>query len=158
MAISKISMGGNRRIRLPKQEKELVGLLWRYLKLETVEKLTVATSFLIVALLLFAFGTCALFFLSAGVVKTLTSIIGDEAIANYIVGGVLVAVMAIVYFFRVRLIENRVVSSISASILRSEDDIDDDDDDDEDSEDDMKGSDEDVSSDLSSKEEEGGEL
>lgn len=108
------------KINVPKEERDLFSLLCHYLKLEAVDKLTVAATFLVVVLVLFALGTCALFFLSAGLVKSITTLVGDEALANYIVGGMLVLVLVLFYVFRVRLVENRVVAAISASILRAE--------------------------------------
>ena len=125
-------MIGGRKIKVPKEERELISLLCRYLKLEAVDKLTVATTFVVVALVMFALGTCALFFLSAGLVKSLSALVGDEALANYIVGGSLLLIIVVFYAFRVRLVENRVVAAISASILRAEEGADDDKDDDED--------------------------
>ena len=113
-------MIGDKKIKLPKEERELLGLLSRYLKLEAVDKLSVATTFVVVALVVFALGTCALFFLSAGLVKSISALVGDEALANYIVGGSLLLVIVLFYAFRVRLVENRVVAAISASILRTE--------------------------------------
>lgn len=113
-------MIGDKKIKLPKEERELLGLLSRYLKLEAVDKLSVATTFVVVALVMFALGTCALFFLSAGLVKSISVLVGDEALANYIVGGSLLLVIVLFYAFRVRLVENRVVAAISASILRAE--------------------------------------
>lgn len=113
-------MIGDKKIKLPKEERELLGLLSRYLKLEAVDKLSVATTFVVVALVVFALGTCALFFLSAGLVKSISVLVGDEALANYIVGGSLLLVIVLFYAFRVRLVENRVVAAISASILRAE--------------------------------------
>ena len=111
-----------KKIKVPREERELLTLLCRYLKLEAVDKLTVATTFVVVALVMFALGTCALFFLSSGLVKSLSAVVGDEALANYIVGGTLLVVIIVVYVFRVRLVENRVVAIISASILRAESD------------------------------------
>jgi len=125
-------MIGGRKIKVPKEERELISLLCRYLKLEAVDKLTVATTFVVVALVMFALGTCALFFLSAGLVKSLSALVGDEALANYIVGGSLLLIIVVFYAFRVRLVENRVVAAISASILRAEEGADDDKEDDED--------------------------
>jgi len=110
----------DKNIKVPKEERELYGLLCRYLKLEAVDKLSVATTFVVIALVMFALGTCALFFLSAGLVKSIAAWVGDEALANYIVGGTLVLIIVLFYVFRVRLVENRVVAAISASILRAE--------------------------------------
>ena len=130
-----MSMIGGRKIKVPKEERELISLLCRYLKLEAVDKLTVATTFVVVAFVMFALGTCALFFLSAGLVKSLSALVGDEALANYIVGGTLLLIIVVFYACRVRLVENRVVAAISASILRAEegagDDVEDEDEDDE---------------------------
>ena len=128
-------MIGDRKIKLPKEERELLGVLARYLKLEAVDKLSVATTFVVVALVMFALGTCALFFLSAGLVKSISALVGDEALANYIVGGSLLLVIVVFYVFRVRLVENRVVAAISASILRAEADVDDEEEEDDEDED-----------------------
>ena len=112
-------------------DRALLRLLLRFLKLEAVEKLTVAATFVIVALVVFALGTCAVFFLSTGLVKSLSAWLEDEALANYLVGGVLVLLIIIFYAFRVRLVENKVVASVSASILRAEQREEDEEDDEE---------------------------
>ncbi|MCR5313901.1 MAG: hypothetical protein K6E54_09760 [Bacteroidaceae bacterium] len=110
----------SRQSRIPGVDVELFHLFERYLKLEAVDKLTVATTFLIVALVIFALGTSAIFFLCSGLVHSLSDLVGSEALANYIVGGVLLLIIVLFYVFRVRLVENRVVAAISASILRAE--------------------------------------
>jgi hypothetical protein len=112
----------SRQSRIPGVDVELFHLFERYLKLEAVDKLTVATTFLIVALVIFALGTSAIFFLCSGLVHSLSDLVGSEALANYIVGGVLLLIIVLFYVFRVRLVENRVVAAISASILRAEKD------------------------------------
>jgi len=113
-------MGTGKQTRIPGCDKELLHLLGRYLKLEAAEKLSIATTFLVVALVIFALGTSAIFFLCSGLVHSLSELVGSEATANYIVGGVLVLLIILFYAFRVRLVENKVVASISASILRAE--------------------------------------
>lgn len=106
--------------RLPEGDIRLLRLLERYAKLEAVDKLTVGVTFLIVALVVFALGTSAVFFLCSGLVHTLSELVGSDALANYIIGGVLLLLIIVFYVFRVTLVENRVIAAVSASILRSE--------------------------------------
>lgn len=109
----------------------ILSLLQHYLRLEAIDKLSVATSFLIVFGVIFVLAVSAIFFLSTGAVKSLSAHIGDEAMANYIVGGVLVLMIIVFYCNRKRWVEGPVVRSISASILahsqtNNEEDLDDD--------------------------------
>lgn len=95
----------------------VLSLLLKYARLEAIDKLSVATSFLIVFGVIFVLAVSAIFFLSTGAVKSLSAYIGDEAMANYIVGGVLVLCIVIFYCNRKRWVEDAVVKSISASVL-----------------------------------------
>ncbi len=99
---------------------KLLRTLERYLRLELTEKLTVCVSFVIIALVVFALGSSAVFFLCSGLVISLSDVLGSVALANYVVGGGLVIIICCFYFFRVPLVENRVVEVLSLSILRSE--------------------------------------
>ena len=103
----------SKRNRLPEGDIRLLRLLERYAKLEAVDKLTVGITFLIVALVVFALGTSAVFFLCSGLVHTLSELVGSDALANYIIGGVLLLLIIVFYVFRV-------TAAVSASILRSE--------------------------------------
>lgn len=95
----------------------VLSLLLRYARLEAIDKLSVATSFLIVFGVIFVLAVSAIFFLSTGVVKTLSEYIGSEATANYVVGGILVLLIVVFYCNRRRWVEEPVVRSISASVL-----------------------------------------
>lgn len=89
----------------------------RYLRLEAVDKLTVVTTCLIVSAVVFALATSAVFFLSTGVVKTVTLLTGNEMLSYYIVGGVLLLVIVVFYSMRKRLIENKMARLFSHSLL-----------------------------------------
>lgn len=95
----------------------LLSLMLKYARLEAIDKLSVATTFLIVFGVIFVLAVSAIFFLSTGFVKTLSAYLGDEALANYIVGGILVLCIVIFYCNRKRWVEDAVVRSISASVL-----------------------------------------
>jgi hypothetical protein len=97
-------------------------MLKQYMKLEAIDKLSVAATFLILGGVMFALATSAIFFLSTGVVKSVSRLIGNETAAYYLVGGVLVLVILVVYLNRKAWIERPVVKSISQSILKEETD------------------------------------
>lgn len=97
-----------------------VALLRHFLKLEAIDKLTIVTTYLIVIAVIFALATSAIFFLSTGLVKSISAAIGDEALAYYIVGGVLVLCIVVFYMNRKAWVETPVVKSISSSILNKD--------------------------------------
>lgn len=101
-------------------DKGLLTHLERYIRLESIDKLSVATTFIIVAGVLFALGTSAIFFISTGLVQALSIVVGNEALGYFIVGGLLVVVMVVFYMNRKRWVEDKVVRSISRSILDSQ--------------------------------------
>lgn len=96
---------------------KLLVQLERYLRLETVDKLTVVTTFLIVAGVIFALGTSAIFFLSTALVEAISLMIGNSALAYLIVGGVLVLAIWVFWINRKSWVEDKVVRSLSESIL-----------------------------------------
>lgn len=108
--------------RLYKETTELTDLLKQYLKLEAIDKLSVATTFLIVGGVMFIFAWCAVFFLSTGLVKSLSELLGSESAAYYLVGGVLVLILILFYLFRKSLVESHVVKGISQLILKETED------------------------------------
>ena len=101
-------------------DKGILTNLERYIRLESVDKLTVATTFLIVAGVMFALGTSAVFFISTGLVQTLSVMIGNEALSYYVVGGLLIVIMIVFYLKRKSWVEDKVVRNISRSILDSQ--------------------------------------
>ena len=108
--------------RLASDSRGVLTLLMDYLKLEAIDKLSVATTFLILGGVIFALATSAVFFLSTGLVKSLSGMIGSEAGAYYVVGGLLVLVILIIYLKRKAWIEQPVVRSISQSMLKENED------------------------------------
>lgn len=96
----------------------LLTLLKQYVKLEAIDKISVATTFMVVAGVIFALATSAIFFLSTGLVKSLSMVVGNEATAYYIVGGLLVLIIIIFYINRKAWIERPIVRSISESMLK----------------------------------------
>lgn len=108
--------------RLADDSRGVLTLLVQYLKLEAIDKLSVATTFLILGGVILALATSAIFFLSTGLVKSLSELIGSEAGAYYVVGGLLAVVILIIYINRKAWIEQPVVRNISQSMLKEDED------------------------------------
>ena len=89
----------------------------RYLRLEATERLTMETSFVLLAAVTFALATSAIFFLSTGLVKTLTVWTENEMLSYYIVGGVLVLLILLAFLLKKPLIENPLVRMFSEQLL-----------------------------------------
>ena len=89
----------------------------RYLRLEATECLTMVTSFVLLAAVTFALATSAIFFLSTGLVKTLTVWTENEMLSYYIVGGVLVLLILLAFLLKKPLIENPLVKMFSEQLL-----------------------------------------
>lgn len=110
--------------------------LEHYLRLETVDMLSVATYYIIVALVVFALGTSVVFFLSMALVHALSVWIGNETMAYLVVGLALLLIILIFWFNKKTWVQNKLVRKISVSVLsepmitgdESELDIDDDED------------------------------
>ena len=81
------------------------------------ERLTVLTTCVVVAAVIFALATSAIFFLSTGLVKTLTLLTENEMLSYYIVGVGLLLIILIVYLLRKPLIENQFVKMFSRELL-----------------------------------------
>ena len=109
--------------------------LEHYLRLETVDMLSVATYYIVVVLVVFALGTSVVFFLSMALVQALSVWIGNETMAYLVVGLSLLLIILIFWFNKKTWVQNKLVRKISASVLsepmitgdESELDIDDDD-------------------------------
>lgn len=108
--------------RVPRETEEIVTLLLQYLKLEAIDKLSVATTSLVVGGVVLVFAISAVFFLSNGLVKTISGWLGDEAAANYLMGGVLLLIIILFYSKRKAWVEGSVVKGISQSLLKEEED------------------------------------
>lgn len=106
--------------KVPQETEEILTLLQQYLKLEAIDKMSVAATFLIVGGVVLIFGISAVHFLSTGLVKTLSAWIGDETTAYYLMGGILLLVIVIFYLMRKTLVEGPIVRSISQSMLKEE--------------------------------------
>ncbi|MBR1667702.1 MAG: hypothetical protein IJ693_05400 [Bacteroidaceae bacterium] len=89
----------------------------RYLRLEATERLTVLTTCVVLAAVIFALSTSAIFFLSTGLVKTLTLLTENEMASYYIVGAFLLLIILLVYLLRKPLIENQFVKVFSKEFL-----------------------------------------
>ena len=97
--------------------RRLAYRLERYLRLEAAERLTVLSTCVVVAAVIFALATSAIFFLSTGLVKTLTLLTENEMLSYYIVGVGLLLIILIVYLLRKPLIENQFVKMFSRELL-----------------------------------------
>lgn len=91
--------------------------LEHYLRLETIDKLSVATSFLIVAGVVFALGTSAIFFLSTALVEAISLMVGNAALAYLIVGLFLLLLIVVFLMNKKKWVEDKVVRNISESVL-----------------------------------------
>ena len=89
----------------------------RSLRLEATERLTVVTTYVVLAAVTMALATSAIFFLSTGTVKALTLLTGNEMLSYYIVGAVLVLLILLVFLQRKPLIENPFVRMFSEQLL-----------------------------------------
>ena len=89
----------------------------RYLRLEATERLTVVTTYVVLAAVVMALATSAIFFLSTGTVKALTLWTENEMLSYYIVGGFLVLLIVLAFLLRKPLIENPFVKMFSEQLL-----------------------------------------
>lgn len=116
MIVNTFSMDSDKQ-KLTDDFHRLLYRMERYLRLEAVDKLTVVSSCLIVSAVVFALGTSAVFFLSTGLVKTVTLLTGNEMMSYYVVGVVLLLLIVVFYSMRKRLVESRMVKLFSHSLL-----------------------------------------
>ena len=91
--------------------------LERYLRLETIDKLSVVTTFMIVSGVVFALSTSAIFFLSTALVEAISLMIGNSALAYLIVGLFLILLIVVFLLNKKKWVEDRVVRSMSRNIL-----------------------------------------
>lgn len=91
----------------------------RYLRLEATERLTVVTSYVVLIAVVLALATSAIFFLSTGTVKALTLLTENEMLSYYIVGGILVLLIVLVFLLKKPLIENPFVKMYSDQLLNT---------------------------------------
>lgn len=96
-----------------KISSKLFAQLERYIRLETIDKLSVVTTYMIVALVVFALGTSAVFFLSNALVEALTLVVGNRAVSYLIVGVVLLLLIWVFLANKKAWVENRIVRSLS---------------------------------------------
>lgn len=100
-----------------KISSKLFAQLERYIRLETIDKLSVVTTYMIVALVVFALGTSAVFFLSNALVEALTLVVGNRAVSYLIVGVVLLLVIWVFLANKKAWVESRIVRSLSETVL-----------------------------------------
>lgn len=100
-----------------KVNTKLFAQLEQFVRLETVDKLSVVTTSLIVAGVVFALGTSAVFFLSTAAVEGLSLLVGNKALAYLLVGVVLLLIIWLFLANKKKWVEDRVVRNISESIL-----------------------------------------
>lgn len=100
-----------------KISSKLFAQLERYIRLETIDKLSVVTTYMIVALVVFALGTSAVFFLSNALVEALTLVVGNRAVSYLIVGVVLLLLIWVFLANKKAWVENRIVRSLSETVL-----------------------------------------
>lgn len=103
--------------RVTEDVRRLAYRVERYLRLEATERLTMVTTFVVLAAVTMALATSAIFFLSTGTVKALTLLTGSEMLSYYIVGGLLVLLILLAFLLRKPLIENPFVRMFSEQLL-----------------------------------------
>lgn len=113
MANTESEKVGNDVIRLVKHLEE-------WLKLEAADKMAVLMTCIIVAAVMIALATSAVYFISMGVMKWIAIATGNEMQSCFIVGIALLLIMALFYLLRKPLVENRVVESVSRQMLEDE--------------------------------------
>lgn len=90
----------------------------KYLRLETIDKLTVVMTFLVVALVVFALGTSAIFFLSTAMVEAISLMIGGNSALAYLIVGVFLLLMIWLFLANKKAwVEDKIVRSISENVL-----------------------------------------
>lgn len=97
--------------------KKYITLQIDYLKLTTVEKLTVLLSAMTFVGIIIVLSACVLFFLSAAFVSWLDTVINCTWLANVIVGAIILILMIIVLSFKKRLIINPVTKFVTKLFL-----------------------------------------
>lgn len=100
-----------------KVSTKLFAQVERYVRLETVDKLSVVTSALIVAGVVFALGASAVFFLSTALVEAISLVVGNKAVAYLLVGVLLLLLIWLFLANKKSWVEDRVVRNISESVL-----------------------------------------
>lgn len=103
--------------RIKKDLRQLAVRLERYLRLEAAERLTVLTTAAVLAAVAFALVSFALFFFCFGLVKVLTPLLGDESLCYFILSGVLLLLLLVVFLFRRQFIESHCVRMFSRMLL-----------------------------------------
>ena len=103
--------------RMTEDFRRLAYRVERYLRLEATERLTVVSSFVVLCAVVLALATSAIFFLSTGLVKTLTLWTENEMLSYYIVGAVLVLLILLAFLLKKPLIENPLVKMFSEQLL-----------------------------------------
>ena len=99
--------------------RKLAYRLEKYLRLEATERLTMLTTFVVLAAVTMALATSAIFFLSTGLVKTLTLLTDNEMLSYYIVGVALLLIVLLAFLLRRPLIENPLVRMFSEQLLNT---------------------------------------
>ncbi len=107
---------------LPKDTEKLLELVKQYMKLEAIDKVSVAATSLIVGAVIVVLAISAVYFLCSGLAITLSTWLGSEEKAHYLMGGIIVLIIIIFYWNRKTLVENRVVRSVSQTMLKEEND------------------------------------
>ena len=100
-----------------KVSTKILVLLERYLRLEAIDKLSVVTTSIVVAGVVFALGTSAIFFLSTALVEAISLMIGNVALAYLFVGLLLVLMIVVFLMNKKKWVEDKIVRNISESIL-----------------------------------------
>lgn len=100
-----------------KVSTKLFAQVERYVRLEMVDKLSVVTSTLVVAGVVFALGASAVFFLSTALVEAISLIVGNKAVAYLLVGVLLLLLIWLFLANKKSWVEDRVVRNISESVL-----------------------------------------
>lgn len=112
-------MGMNQDVtnRIKKDMRQLAIALERYLRIEAAERLTVMTTAAVMAAVAFAFVAFALFFLGFGLVELFTPVVGSEALCFFILSGLLILILLILFLLRKPLIESHCVRLFSRVLL-----------------------------------------
>ena len=97
--------------------KKYVELQTDYVKVEFVEKMTILLSTLLIITLVIILAIAALFYLFFSLAYALVPVVGSLAISFFIISGIYLLLIALLFLFRKKLIVNPLVRFLSKLFL-----------------------------------------
>lgn len=110
-----MSQGDTNKVKAEAQR--LVADIERLVRLELVESLTVISSRIIIAAVMFVLGLCSFIFLCLGVVHALASATGSVIVSYCIVGGLVIVIMVVFCVLSSRIVVNPLLRLLSKALI-----------------------------------------